>query len=889
MIQAQGQMGSNQKSTGVGEVVTGADATESVGTLPCQDGSVPAHENITRAEAAQRATVISVDGYDVDLDLTTGPETFASTTTVAFTCSEPGARSWIDLIAPEVVSVNLNGTELDPAEVFDGARIELPDLQPANVLIVRARCAYMRTGEGLHRFVDPVDEEVYLYTQFESADARRMYACFEQPDLKAPFTLHVTAPDHWQVVSNAATPQPTPISEGVARWDFAATPRMSTYITALVAGPYHVERDSYTGSFGTYPLGVFCRTSLAPHLDSAEIFAITKAGFAFFEDLFGIGYPFGKYDQLFVPEFNAGAMENAGCVTFLEDYVFRSRVTDAAYEQRSNTILHEMAHMWFGDLVTMTWWDDLWLNESFAEWAAHHANVNATRFTDAWTTFSNLRKAWAYRQDQLPSTHPIAADMVDLDSVRVNFDGITYAKGASALRQLVAWVGEQEFITGLIAYFTKHAWGNTRLEDLLTELEAASGRDLSDWTRQWLQTSGVNLLTADFTLEDGVFTSMAIIQQPPSSPEGVEPTLRSHRLALGLYDLTPEGLRRRDRIEIDVVGERTEVPELIGSRQPDLLLINDDDLTFAKIRLDERSWQTAIAHIGDLDDSLARALIWGAAWDMTRDGEASTGDFLDLVIAGVPNEGEISVVQQTLRQLRMAIDLYATPEHRDGYQLRVADALHGWLLAAEAGSDRQLAFMRSFAASATTPEHLDVLEGVLAGAVDLPGLAVDADLRWSLVQRLAATGRIELDRIEQELERDDTATGRRQAALARAARPSPEAKALAWADAMERSDLPNAMLDATIAGFVQPDQVDLLMPYRDRFFAEVVAAWDRQTMEMGQTIAMGLYPVLLVDEATITATDEFLARDDLNPALRRLVLEGRDGVLRAMRARSADV
>jgi aminopeptidase N len=854
----------------------------------CQDVPVPAHENITRAEAAARSTIITVDGYDVDLDLTTGSDTFTSITTVAFTCSEPGSTSWIDLIAPEVTAVTLNGRELDPAEVFDGSRITLPDLQAANSLIVHARCTYMRTGEGLHRFVDPVDDEVYLYTQFESADARRMYACFEQPDLKGTFTLHVTAPSHWQVVSNAATPEPVAVNEDVSRWDFAATPRMSTYITALVAGPYHVERDSYTGTFGTYPLGVFCRSSLADHLDAEEIFTLTKAGFAFFEDLFGIGYPFGKYDQLFVPEFNAGAMENAGCVTFLEDYVFRSRVTDAAYEQRSNTILHEMAHMWFGDLVTMTWWDDLWLNESFAEWAAHHANVHATRFTDAWTTFSNLRKAWAYRQDQLPSTHPIAADMVDLDSVRVNFDGITYAKGASALRQLVAWVGEEQFVQGLIAYFNKHAWGNTQLQDLLVELEAASGRDLSDWTHQWLQTSGVNLLTADFTVEDGQFTDLAIVQHPPASPEGVAATLRSHRIALGLYDLTPEGLKRRERIEIDVVGARTPVPEAIGARQPDLLLINDDDLTFAKIRLDARSWRTAIAHIGDLDDSLARALLWGAAWDMTRDGEVSTGDFLDLAISGLPRESEISVVQQTLRQVRLAIDLYAAVDNREAYQRRLADALHAWLTGAEPGSDRQLAFMRSFAASATTSDHLDFVEGVLSGEVELPGLAVDADLRWSLLQRLAATGRAELDRIDAELEHDDTATGRRHAALARAARPSAEAKELAWADAMERTDLPNALLDATIAGFVQPDQVELLRPYRARFFAEVVDAWNRQTMEMGQSIAMGLYPALLVEAETVTATDAFLTRDDLNPALRRLVLEGRDGVLRAIRARAAD-
>lgn len=846
-------------------------------------------ENITRAEAADRAALISVVGYDVDLDLATGSDTFTSTTTATFTCAQPGASTWIDLIADSVSSIVLNGSPLDPAEVFTGSRIHLPALRESNELTVTAQCRYMRTGEGLHRFVDPVDEETYLYTQFESADARRMYACFEQPDLKGTFTLHVTAPRHWQVISNSPTPEPQPQSDTTARWDFSPTPVLPTYITALVAGPYHVVRDTYSGSFGTYPLGVFCRKSLAEHLDSEDIFLLTKQGFAFFEDLFGIGYPFEKYDQLFVPEFNAGAMENAGCVTFLEDYVFRSRVTDAAYEQRANTILHEMAHMWFGDLVTMRWWDDLWLNESFAEWAAHYANVHATRFSEAWTTFSNLRKAWAYRQDQLPSTHPIAADMVDLDSVRVNFDGITYAKGASALRQLVAWVGEEEFIRGLIQYFSKHAWGNTTLSDLLIELEEASGRDLSSWTHEWLQTSGVNLLRPEIRLaDDGTYQSVAIRQDPPAAPEGVAPTLRSHRIALGLYDLGPSGLVRRDRIELDVTGELTEVPELAGVAQPDLLLVNDDDLTFAKIRLDDRSWRTAVDHIGQVDNSLARALLWGAAWDMTRDGEVSTGDYLSLVVSGLPAESEISVVQQVLRQLKLAIDLFATPENRMIYLDELAAATLALARSAEPGSDRQLAFVRAFASAARSDHDIDTVQNLLVGDEVLSGLAMDTDLRWSLLQRLAATGRVDEGAIELELRTDDTAAGRRQAAVARAAIPTPEAKQRAWKSAMVETELANAMLSATVAGFVQADQVELLRPYRQRFFDEIVAAWDSQTMEMGQTLAMGLYPALLVEEQTLAATDEFLARTDINPALRRLVVEGRDGVVRALQARRRD-
>ena len=850
-------------------------------------------ENLTRAEAAERAALLHVDRYDVELDVTScrdaSAPAFPSTTTVAFTCRAPGAATWIDLIADEVVAATLNGHPIDPATAFDGFRLRLENLAAENTLTVEARCRYMNTGEGLHRFIDPVDDEAYLYTQFEVADARRMYACFDQPDLKAAFALTVTAPDHWEVTSNSPTPVPQPVGPGAARWDFEPTPRIPTYITALVAGPYHVVRDSYTGRFGTYPLGVFCRRSLAEHLDADEILLLTRQGFEFFEDTFDTPYPFAKYDQLFVPEFNAGAMENAGCVTFREDYVFRSRVTDAAYEQRANTILHEMAHMWFGNLVTMTWWDDLWLNESFAEWAAHHASVEATRFTEAWTSFSNQRKAWAYRQDQLPSTHPIAADMVDLDAVRVNFDGITYAKGASALRQLVAWVGEEEFVDGLIAYFAKHAWGNTTLADLLDELTAASGRELAGWTGEWLQSSGVNLLRAEFDVDDaGAYSRFVIVQEPPSSPEGLPATLRSHRIGVGLYDLAGDSLTRREYLEVDVVGERTEIPALSGVRQPDLLLLNDEDLSFAKVRLDDRSWRTTVEHLGNVDSSLARALLWSAAWDMTRDAEVSTGDYIDLVITGLPGEAEISVVQQQLRQAKSAIDLFAAHEHRDDYVERLASALRPLMLDAEPGSDRQLAFVRGFTSVAESAAHLDVVTEILDGSRVLPGLALDADLRWTLLQRLAASGRADLDAIEAELARDDTAAGRRQAALARASRPSPEAKALAWAEAVDRTDLPNAMLMSTVMGFQQPDQLDLLRPYRQRYFDVVRHAWDTRTIEMGSTIAMGLYPALLVDEDTVAASEAFLAQEGLNPALARLVAEGLDGVRRSLRAQARD-
>ena len=841
--------------------------------------------NITRAEAAERAEQVSVSSYAVNLDLTTGADRFASTTEVAFT-AEPGTDTWIDLIAPEVRSATLNGRPVDISG-FDGNRLPLTDLARDNVLIVEADCAYMNTGEGLHRFVDPVDDEVYLYTQFETADARRMYACFEQPDLKATFQLTVTAPDHWKVVSNAPTPAPEPVAAGTARWEFPASARMSTYITALVAGPYHQVDDEYSGPNGTYPLGVFCRRSLADHLDADEILTVTKQGFAFFESAFGMPYAFGKYDQLFVPEFNAGAMENAGCVTFLEDYVFRSRVTYSAYEQRANTILHEMAHMWFGDLVTMKWWDDLWLNESFAEWASHYASVAATRYTDAWTSFAVLRKAWAYRQDQLPSTHPIAADMTDLDAVRVNFDGITYAKGASALKQLVAWVGEEEFLAGLRAYFAEYAWGNTQLPDLLRHLEAASGRDLTDWTRQWLQTSGVNLLRPQIESQDGVITGFTIQQEPPAMPPGLEPVLRDHRLCVGLYHDQQGQLVRERSVEVDVTGALTEVPALVGEKVPELVLLNDGDLTFAKIRLDDHSVATAVAGIGRIDDSLARTLIWGAAWDMTRDAEMTCGAYVELVCSGIVVEPDVSVVQTTLRQARAAVDQYADPANRDRYAATLAECLWEAAAASDPGSDHQLAFVRAFSSFAAD-DNLDRVAGLLSGDIVLPGLAVDTDLRWSLLQSLVAAGRADDAAIETEFAADSTATGKRHRALARAARPSAEAKAEAWDQMVTNDDLPNALLEATLGGFSQAGQEDLLRPYRDRYFAALDDLWASRTPEMAQSITMLLYPFLLIEDDTVAAADAYLARPDISPSARRLVSEGRDATLRAQRARACD-
>ncbi|MFI1797234.1 aminopeptidase N [Streptomyces sp. NPDC020379] len=848
--------------------------------------------NLTREEAQRRARLLTVDSYEIELDLSGAQEggTYRSETLVRFDAAEAGAESFIDLVAPAVREVVLNGAALDPAAVFADSRIALPGLLAGrNELKVVADCAYTNTGEGLHRFVDPVDEQAYLYTQFEVPDARRVFASFEQPDLKATFRFTVKAPEGWTVISNSPTPERP--ADNV--WRFEPTPRISTYITALIAGPYHSVHSSYEKDGRSIPLGIYCRPSLAEFLDADAVFAVTRQGFEWFEEKFAYDYPFAKYDQLFVPEFNAGAMENAGAVTIRDQYVFRSKVTDAAYEARAETILHELAHMWFGDLVTMEWWNDLWLNESFATYTsiACQAYAPGSKWPQAWTTFANSMKTWAYRQDQLPSTHPIMAEIRDLDDVLVNFDGITYAKGASVLKQLVAYVGQDEFFKGVQAYFKAHAYRNTRLSDLLGALEETSGRDLKTWSKAWLETAGINILRPEIEVaEDGTITSFAVRQEAPALPAGAkgEPTLRPHRIAIGLYELQGGKLVRTDRIELDVDGELTPVEALVGTKRPAVVLLNDDDLSYAKVRLDEESLRVVTAHLGDFAESLPRALCWASAWDMTRDGELATRDYLSLVLSGITKESDIGVVQSLQRQTKLALDLYAAPDWREKGLATWTEAALEQLRAAEPGSDHQLSWARTFAATARTPEQLGLLQALLDGTESIEGLAVDTDLRWTLLERLAATGRADEQAIAAELERDKTSAGERHAAAARAARPTAEAKAETWARVVESDKLPNAVQEAVIGGFVQTDQRELLAPYSEKYFAVVKSIWESRSHEIAQQIVVGLYPALLVSRDTLDATDAWLASAEPNAALRRLVTESRAGVERALKAQAAD-
>ncbi|MBM7828244.1 aminopeptidase N [Microbacterium aurum] len=844
-------------------------------------------ENLTRTEAQERRAIVETESYDIALDLTKGPEVFGSRAVIRFRATE-GASTFIDLIAREVREITLNGRAIDPATAFADARIALTDLAADNELVVDADCLYTNTGEGLHRFVDPVDGEVYLYSQFEVPDSRRVFAVFEQPDLKATFQFTVTAPAAWRVISNSPTPEPI-VREGddKATWAFEPTPRISSYITAIVAGPYESVFSELTSASGrVIPLGVYGRKSLWQHLDADYIFDKTREGFAYYEEKFGVPYPFAKYDQLFVPEFNAGAMENAGAVTFTETYVFRSKVTDAVKERRVVTILHELAHMWFGDLVTMKWWNDLWLNESFAEWASTIATAEATEWTEAWTTFNAMEKTWAYRQDQLPSTHPVVATINDLEDVQVNFDGITYAKGGSVLKQLAAWVGIDAFFAGVGQYFQKHAWGNTELVDLLTELEATSGRDLSTWSRKWLETAGVNTLAPELRVgDDGVISRFAIVQTAPAD----YPTIRPHRLGVGFYTLQGDELLRTHHIELDVDGDLTEVPELVGQRRPDLILLNDDDLAYAKIRLDDRSLQTAIAHLAKISDPLARSLVWGAAWDQTRDAEASASDYIDLVLRNIGAETESTTVRTTLGQLQLAANAYVAPERRDAARVRVADGLWELAQAAPAGSDSQLQFVTAFAGAAATPAHWEQVRALRDGDTTLAGLDIDADLSWALLVSLAAGGVVSTADIDAALAADNTAKGGEFAAQAKAALPDVAAKRAAWASLVDSADLPNTVVRSAAAGFTHPAGVETLASFVEPYFEMLLPVWDSRTYQIANYLITGLYPAALASAELRDATRAWLAAHaDAPAALRRLVQENLAGVERALAVQERD-
>ncbi|MWB97360.1 aminopeptidase N [Agromyces seonyuensis] len=853
---------------------------------------------LTRLEAEARAELLTVHGTDIVLDVTGEGPTFRSTTTVRF-AARAGASTFIEANA-RVDRVELNGRVFAPHELeaaVDGARIALAGLADENVLVVAGDFAYSHTGEGLHRFVDPVDERVYLYTQFAVAFAQNVFAVFDQPDLKTRFALTVTAPSSWLVRSNSPVASIEPVEGAGAAADasihrFEPTPVMSSYIVALAAGEYAERTGTATTRSGReVPLGLYTRASLAQYGEPDVMFGVLDRGIRFYEDAYDVDFPYAKYDQIFVPEYNWGAMENIGAVTFNEGYLFRSRVPEARLERRATVILHELAHMWFGDLVTMRWWNDTWLNESFATWASTLAASETTEFADAWATFATNEKTDAAAQDQLPSTHPVVAIIDDTAQTEVNFDAITYDKGASVLKQLVAFVGLESFHAGVGAYLRKHANGNATLADLLAELEDASGRDLSTWSALWLETAGVNTLRTELETDaDGVITSFAVLQTAADS----HPVLRPHRLAVGGYSRVDGSsdpaapIERVLRIEFDLDGERTEVPELIGQPRPDVLLLNDDDLTYAKIRLDEASTAVLIASLDSIDSALARAVAWGSLWDATRDGELPATDYVRLALANVGRETQSNQRALVLGQLELVLGRYLAPGHRDAVAAEAGDAL--WALAglAEPGSDAQLQFVKSFTRIASTAGHTDLLESILDGSLAVPGLPVDTDLRWDLVIALASLGAADEDAIAAALALDDTAKGRQFADTARAARPTREAKDAAWRRVVGDERITNDEARAVAAGWRIARPASLLAPSIAAYFDALQSAWANRGFTIGTIIARSLYPAPYASAELAAASRAWLEANVGPDPLVRLVSEQHSELERALRAQVRD-
>ncbi|MFC3740486.1 aminopeptidase N [Paractinoplanes deccanensis] len=828
--------------------------------------------SLTRAEATARAAAVEVREYEVDLDLTGEGETFGARTTVRF-AARPGASTFLEFEPVSVGSVTLNGAPV-PAGAMDGERLHLSGLAESNELVVDAVMRYSNTGEGLHRYVDPADGSTYLYQHMFINNAGRILPSFDQPDMKASFKISVTAPAGWLVAANG------PLVAGKdGRWEFAPTKPISTYLCSLIAGPYHAVTDEHDG----IPLALYARAALAEPLEAEapEIFQVTKQCLDRFHEIFKIRYPFGHYQQAFAPEFNFGAMEYPGLVVFRDEFIYRSAVTESEREHRANVIAHEMAHMWFGDLVTMAWWDDLWLNESFAEYLGTRIAAEATRFPGTWTTFAMQRKAWGLRADQHPSTHPVApAEVTDTDQALLNFDGISYAKGAAVLKQLVAWVGDDAFLAGVNAHFEAHAYGNATLADLLGALSAASGRDLTAWADVWLRRAQVNTLRTEVTRQDGAYTSVAVLQTAPEQFL----TLRPHKVGIGLYDRTAEGavvLRKRVEVEIQA-AERTEITELAGEPVADLLLLNDGDLTYAKIRLDEESTAAVPALLPLLDDSLARAVLWASTLDAVVDGERPVAELVTLVLAALPVESEVVVVEDVLRATRSLVDRYSTPETRPAALELVAQAADRLLAVSEPGGSRQLAAARGLIGATV---DVNRLRGWLEGR-DVPeGLAIDADLRWLIVYRLAVLGAAGTAMIDAEFERDRSATGEQWAARSRAARPDAEAKAAAWEAIIGDATLSNRLVEMTASGFWQAEQLDLVRPYVARYFAEMPGMMRLRSGMSAEKTATYAYPNVMVEPATRSLAAELLATGDLDPILRRVVEDADDDLRRALAAR----
>ncbi|MFI9200885.1 aminopeptidase N [Streptomyces sp. NPDC053048] len=831
---------------------------------------------LTRDEAQTRARLLDVHHYTIDLDLTRGDATFGSTTVIRFTARQ-AATTFVELKPAVLHHATLDGHPLDPAGLDDN-RLPLTLTPGEHELRVEADMRYSRTGEGMHRFTDPADGETYLYTQAFLDDVQRVFAAFDQPDLKAVFDATVTAPPQWTVLGNAIATRVGPPAEG--RWQLATTQPLSTYLVAFAAGPWHSVRTQHAG----IPFALHCRRSLAPHLDADadEILDITRRCFDRYHEIFAEPYPFDSYDQAFVPEFNAGAMENPGLVTFRDEFVYRSAVTDTERQTRGMVIAHEMAHMWFGDLVTLQWWDDIWLNESFAEYMGYQVLSEATRFTGTWTEFAVTRKSWGYDADQRPSTHPVAPaadDVHDTASALLNFDGISYSKGASALRQLVAWLGEKDFLAGINDHFARHRFANATLADFIDSLARHSTRDVPAWAHTWLRTTGVDTLTPHITA--GTDNQWRLDLHHHGT--------RPHHLHAALYDHAPDDsatLVLRDRLTTDLpAGGGTRTHTLTGPR-PALILLNDDDLTYTKIRLDPTSRTTALATLSGIPDPLARAVVWNAARDMVRDGELPPTTYLDAARTHLPHEHDIAITTGVLTFARTHIaDRYTTPTHRPHALATLTDLCHDLLERhRHPGTEGlRLTALRTLIDSTTdtTTLHTWLHDETVPG-----GPALDPELRWRTLTRLAVLGALTHHDIDTELTRDPSATGQEGAARCRAALPDPTGKATAWNTMYTGDNLSNYLFTATAHGFWQPEHHDLLHPYRDRYYPDAVALAARRGPALASAAGGPGFPHTLIDEHTLTQGETCLRDADPTPALRRRLTDQLDDLRRALAVRA---
>ncbi|MCX5556891.1 aminopeptidase N [Streptomyces sp. NBC_00038] len=827
---------------------------------------------LTRDEAQTRAKLLDVHHYGIALDLTGGDDTFDSRTVIRFTV-RADADTFVELKPAELRSVTLDGQPLDPG-TLDENRLPLKGLTAGeHELRVDAAMRYSRTGEGMHRFTDPTDGETYLYTQLFMEDVQRVFAAFDQPDLKAVFELSITAPEGWTVLANGVTEH---LGEG--RWEAAATPLISTYLVAVAAGPWHSVRTEHRG----LPFGIHCRRSLAPYLDAdaEEILDVTRACYDRYHEKFDEPYPFDSYDQAFVPEFNAGAMENPGLVTFRDDFIYRSAVTDTERQTRAMVIAHEMAHMWFGDLVTLRWWDDIWLNESFAEYMGYQTLTEVTRFTKTWTEFGVSRKPWGYDADQRPSTHPVAPDpdaVPDTASAMLNFDGISYAKGASALRQLVTWLGEKDFLAGINTHFARHKFGNATLADFIDSLAGATERDVHAWADAWLRTTGVDTLTTTVT-DDRPGWSLTVDR------DGSRP----HRVEVGLYDLEPADGRTlvpRERISLDLpMGDAA---QSFPGRRPALVVPNEADLTYAKIRLDGTSLETVLRGLSAIPDGLTRAVVWNTLRDMARDGELAPAAYLETAAAHLPEETDLALVQGVLSFAAAQVaDRYVRPEDRPAALAVLTSLCRDLIRRTEDGSHPglRLTAVRHFIDVAAHPDTISAWfsEGTVPGGPEL-----DPELRWRILSRLAVLGAIDDAVIDAELVQDPSATGQEGAARCRAALPDPQAKQAAWEAMFTTDDLSNYLFTATAQGFWQPEQADLVREYVERFWPDAVALAARRGPAIAEAAGRWAFPVHAVTPETLALGEACLRDADPIPALRRKLADQLDDLGRALRVREA--